>query len=651
MATSLHYDAIIGSEREPLFIGTSGGGVIERTNEVLYKISAVALVAAAFVLTFGVVKGHLLGEAVLWQDEVMIFLVAGAVFLSAAHVQKERGHIGIEVLSGVLPPGANKIRNVITDTLVCIFCLFFAWKSGLLLSEAINEGQTSHSAWGPPMWVPYSILTFGMGMLALQVAMQLGRQSMAALLLAVVVAAGLLAWQRPPTALITGVSQPAVGIAYCVATLAVMLSGMPIAFALGVVALMFMLLFMPPASVDTIAQNFYEELANVIILAIPLFILKGATIGRSSAGKDLYSALHAWLHRVPGGLGVANTVACGLFAAMAGSSPATCSAIGSAGIPEMRQRGYSSGFAAGIIAAGGTLGILLPPSVTMLLYAVAAEVSLGKLFLAGLGPGLLLITMFAIYAVFRFKKEKRMAEEHATKTGERSAILIEETHTFSEKLRMLAWVTPFVTILAGVMVVLYAGWATPSETAGVGAVLALAVIGVMYGIWRPKKLMPILNGTLRESTMLLMIIGMSLLYAYVMSYLHISQSMAAWIISLGLSKWVLLAAILSFVIVLGFFLPPVSIILMTAPIILPPLRAAGFDLIWFGIVMTIVMEMGLIHPPVGLNIFVIKNIAPDIPLKNIIFGTLPFLGLMFAAVFLICLIPEIALWLPQVVMD
>ena len=159
-----------------------------------------------------------------------------------------------------------------------------------------------------------------------------------------------------------------------------MFSGIPIAFALGVVATAFMILFMPRASVDTISQNVYEELANTIILAIPLFILKGAAIGRSDAGRDLYTALHAWLHRIPGGLGIANTVACGLFAAMAGSSPATCSAIGSAGIPEMRKRGYSPGFAAGIIAAGGTLGILLPPSVTMLLYAVAAEVSLGSCF-------------------------------------------------------------------------------------------------------------------------------------------------------------------------------------------------------------------------------------------------------------------------------
>jgi len=645
------HDAILAADTNSGPAQAGLVGLFQRVVDSLFRLSAIALLAAAGVLTFGVVTGHLLKHAFTWQDEVTIYLVAGAIFLSAATVQHQRGHVAIEAIAGLLSPRANALRLRAVDAVVLGFCLVFAWKSGGLLHEAWAEGQISSSAWGPPLWIPYLLLTAGMTMLALQVAMQVGRQSLVTLVIVVAVVGAYLLWKRSPFPLVTGLPQPVVGIAYCAVTLLVMFSGMPIAFALGVVALLFMLAFMPAASVDTIAQNFYEELANVIILAIPLFILKGAAIGRSGAGKDLYSALHAWLLKVPGGLGVANTVACGLFAAMAGSSPATCSAIGSAGIPEMRRRGYSGGFAAGIIAAGGTLGILLPPSVTMLLYAVAAEVSLGKLFLAGLGPGLLLITLFALYSVFRFRKEKQMAVVAARDTGVHSAILAREYYTLSQKLKMVGWVAPFVTILAGVMVVLYAGWATPSETAGVGAVLALIVIGIMYGIWQPRRLMPILSGTLRESTMLLMIIGMSLLYSYVMSYLHISQAAATWIIGLSLSKWVLLAAILSFVIVLGFFLPPVSIILMTAPIVLPPLRAAGFDLIWFGVMMTIVMEMGLIHPPVGLNIFIIKNIAPDIPLAEIVWGTMPFLALMFLAVFLCCFFPEIVTWLPAAVMD
>ena len=445
-------------------------------------------------------------------------------------------------------------------------------------------------------------------------------------------------------------SMLAIGSLFAIVTLALMLSGAPIAFALGAVAVIFMALFMPASSLDTITQNVYEEMASITLLSIPLFILKGAAIGRTRAGQDLYAAMHAWLHRVPGGLGIANVFACALFAAMAGSSPATCSAIGSAGIPEMRKRGYSPGFAAGIIAAGGTLGILLPPSITMILYAVASEQSLGRLFLAGIGPGALLVALFAGYAVLRYRTEHRHATAAFAGAGTESALLSDERYSMRQKVEMLPRVVPFVVLLIGVMVALYGGFATPSETAGLGALLALVLIAVVYGVWRVKDLTPILAATIKESTMLMFIIGMSLLFAYVMSYLHISQSLAQWIVALSLSKWLLLAAILALVVVLGFFLPPVSIILMTAPIILPPLKAAGFDLIWFGILMTIVMEAGLIHPPVGLNLFVIKNIAPDISLGQIIRGVIPFVGLMFLAVVLICVMPGIATGLPDAVM-
>jgi len=437
-----------------------------------------------------------------------------------------------------------------------------------------------------------------------------------------------------------------IGLMYLGATFAALFSGIPIAFALGLVATLFMMVFMPGASVDTIAQNVYEELASVTLLTIPLFILKGAAIGKSRAGKDLYDALHTWLGRVPGGLGVAVVLACGLFAAMAGSSPATCSAIGSSGIPEMRRRGYSPGFAAGLVAAGGTLGILLPPSIVMILYAVAAEQSLGRLFLAGLGPGLLLVTLFAAYAVLQWRREYRAATIRAGAGAVPSAILANEHFTLRERLRALPRVLPFLVLLGGVMLALYGGIATPSETAGLGAVMALVLIAVVYRAYKLSDLKPIFAGTLGESGMLLMIIGMSLLYSYVMSYLHISQSAAGWIVGLHLSRWLLLAAILVMVVMLGFFLPPVSIILMTAPIILPPLRAAGFDLVWFGVVMCIVMEMGLIHPPVGLNIFVINRIAPDIGLGPIIRGTIPFVLLMALAVVILSLLPGIAMWLP-----
>jgi tripartite ATP-independent transporter DctM subunit len=441
-----------------------------------------------------------------------------------------------------------------------------------------------------------------------------------------------------------------VGLAYGTSTLLTMFLGVPVAFALGAVAVTFMLFFMPDAALDTVTQNVYEEMGSITLLSIPLFILKGSAIGKSRAGRDLYGAIHAWLHRVPGGLGIANVLACALFAAMAGSSPATCSAVGSAGIPEMRKRGYSPAFAAGIIAAGGTLGILLPPSITMILYSVAAEVSLGRLFLAGIGPGALLVVIFSAYAVFRYRREYRLALRRFEQGGAKSANLDDEHFTLRDKLATLPRALPFVLLLIGVMLALYGGYATASETAGLGAMVALILVMVVYRMRRPRDLGPILVSTLKESTMLMFIIGMSILYSYVMSYLHISQSAAESLVALQLSRWVLLAAILAMVVVLGFFLPPVSIILMTAPIILPPLKNAGFDLVWFGVVMTIVMEMGLIHPPVGLNVFVIKSIAPDIALSQIMYGVLPFLILMVGAVVLISVFPRIATALPDAIM-
>ena len=434
-----------------------------------------------------------------------------------------------------------------------------------------------------------------------------------------------------------------VGILFGIATFVALFSGMPIAFALGGVALLFMLIHMPPETVALVAETIYSELDNFVLLTIPLFVLMGAAIGKSRAGGDLYASLNRWMGRIPGGLGVANVLACSVFAAMCGSSPATCSAIGSSGIPEMRKRGYSPGLAAGIIGAGGTLGILIPPSLTLILYGVVTEQSIGKLFMAGVGPGLLLTALFIVWVVIQFRREQARARLQ----GDNREILFEQRFTWREKLETLPRLAPFIAIIVIIMVALYGGWATPSEVAGIGAFASLLMVMVIYGCWRWTDMKAILGGTVRESTMVMMIIAMSFLYTYVMSYLHITQEVAGWLVTLPLGKWGFFVACNILLVVLGFFLPPVAIILMVTPIILPALKAHGIDLIWFGVIMTILMEMGLIHPPVGLNLFVINSIAPDIKLREIIWGTLPFIGLMVMAIVLLALFPDVALWLPN----
>ncbi|HEX9206339.1 MAG TPA: TRAP transporter large permease subunit, partial [Candidatus Deferrimicrobiaceae bacterium] len=222
-----------------------------------------------------------------------------------------------------------------------------------------------------------------------------------------------------------------------------------------------------------------------------------------------------------------------------------------------------------------------------------------------------------------------------------------ERYTWRERLATVPRLLPFLLLILLVMAALYGGWATPSEVAGIGAFGALVLVVVVYGCWRWKDLKVILSGTARESSMIMLIIGMSFLYTYVMSYLHITQSVAAWLVSLQMGKWEFLFWINMLLLALGCLLPPVAIILMVTPVILPALKALNIDLVWFGAVLTINMEIGLLTPPMGLNLFVMNGIAPDIPLRDIMRGVLPFLLLMALGLLLLCVFPEIVMWLPD----
>jgi C4-dicarboxylate transporter, DctM subunit len=440
------------------------------------------------------------------------------------------------------------------------------------------------------------------------------------------------------------VSPHELGVLFVVAALVLLLSGMPVAFALGSVSLVFMLGFMPPSNIQGLAETLYEGMDNFTLLAIPLFILMGDSIGKTRAAADLYESVYRWLYRLPGGLGVANVVGCAIFAAMCGSSTATAAAIGAMGIPEMRKRGYAPGLAGGLIAAGGTLGILIPPSVTFILYGIVVEQSIGRLFIAGVVPGVLLAALFAFWVMFKHHRDVRRG------LVRRDAAVVAaqgERFTWRERFASLPRMLPFLVIILLVMVTLYGGFATPSEVAGVGAFATLIMVALVYRCYRWSEVRHILLGTAKESCMIMMIIAMAFVFTYVASYLHITQSATEWLVGLDMSRWEFLFWIDILVVVLGFFLPPVAIILMVTPVIMPGLLAHGFDPIWFGVNMTIIMEMGLIHPPVGLNLFVIQGIAPDIELKELLWGVLPFIVIIIAFVAAISAFPQIALWLPN----
>ncbi|MEY3037414.1 MAG: TRAP transporter large permease [Betaproteobacteria bacterium] len=429
-----------------------------------------------------------------------------------------------------------------------------------------------------------------------------------------------------------------IGVAFFVVALILLSTGMPIAFALGSTALVFMLLNDGWNALNFLPETVFAGLDDFTLASIPMFILMGAAVASSRAGSDLYEALARWLYRVPGSLVISNIGACALFAALTGSSPATCAAIGKMGIPEMRRRGYDADLATGAIAAGGTLGILIPPSVTMILYGIASETSIGGLFLAGILPGLMLTGLFIAWALFISWRRGN------------TQVFTGRAYTWAQRFELLPKLVPLMLVIVGVIYSLYGGIATPSEAAGVGAALCLIMVVAMYRIWHPSALWAILRDSLRESGMLLMIIGMSVLFGYAMSSSMVTQSVAQAIADMDVNRWVLLAAINLMLLVLGCFLPPAAIILMTTPIILPVITAAGFDPIWFGVVLTINMELGLITPPVGLNLFVINGITPDVKLTTILRGSIPFMLCMVVAIVLLCFFPDIATWLPRTLM-
>ena len=295
------------------------------------------------------------------------------------------------------------------------------------------------------------------------------------------------------------------GLVVGVSTVVMLFSGIPIAFGLCFISVIFLVIAEGFSILNVFAETFYAGLNSFVLLSIPMFILMGMAVANSPAGKDLYTGLDRWLWRLPGGLVVSNIGACSIFAALSGSSPATCAAIGTMGIPEMRKRGYSARLATGCIAAGGTLGVLIPPSIVLIVYGLATGTSIGRLFLCGVIPGLLLAGLFMLWAyIYSYFIDKKSAE----------ILRNRKPPTLREKLEVIPRVLPFLLIVVGVLYVLYGGVATPSEASGVGAFLVFVMIAVVYKIYQPKKIWDIVKVSMKESVMIMFIIAGSYIFAF-----------------------------------------------------------------------------------------------------------------------------------------
>lgn len=377
----------------------------------------------------------------------------------------------------------------------------------------------------------------------------------------------------------------------------------------------------------------YSAISNYNLIVVPMFILLGNISSAAGFSRGLYDAAFAWVGQFRGGLASASVLGCAVFAAVSGSSVATAVTLGKVALPEMKRLGYASGLSTGAIAAGGTLGFLIPPSTGFVLYAILTEQSIGRLFMAGILPGLLLTALFmaAIWIVCALDP----------KAGPRG-----EPVAFVDRLRALGQAAPLLLVIVLSIGGIYVGVFTPVEASGIGAALV-----IILALARRRLSFADLKGavlsTLSTSAMLYaIVIGANVLNPF-FAVTRIPETLGAGLGSLGLGAYGTLFVILLAYIVLGMFMDGLSMLVITIPIVFPVITALGFDPVWFGVVAVIVIEMGMITPPVGLNVFVVRAVAEDVPLTTIFRGVMPFLLAMIVGLLLVIAVPQIALFLPN----
>lgn len=410
-----------------------------------------------------------------------------------------------------------------------------------------------------------------------------------------------------------------------------LLIGLPVAFALGLLAVGGMYFFGDGTFLwNQIPITSYKSLDSFNLTALPLYVLMSQVLVVTGVGRDLYEMASRWFRQFPGGLALATVFSTTIFSAISGSSVATAITVGTVALPEMTKRGYSRRQVLGLLAGGGTLGILIPPSIPMILYGTITGESVGKLFIAGVVPGITLTILFMLYAAFVMRHNR------------------EEPATWQERwegTRKAIWGLSLPVIIIGGI---YTGIFTPTEAAAIGVVVAFFIGFVVYRNLNLEKINEIIMSTVRTNAMILFIVVGAMLLGHILTYLQIPQAITEFATSLDVSRWVIFILINIVLIILGMFLETVSIIVITVPILYPIITALGFDPIWFAIILVINMELALISPPVGLNLFVLKGLDPDRnTISEIVKGVVPYAIIMILFIVVLAFFPEIATFLVE----
>jgi tripartite ATP-independent transporter DctM subunit len=414
--------------------------------------------------------------------------------------------------------------------------------------------------------------------------------------------------------------------------------GMPVGFSMAVVGFLgFSLLATFPAGFSMLALATYKTGASYVLTVIPLFILMGQFANQSRMGVELYQAAYRWLGFLPGGLAMATIGACAGFAAVSGSSMATAATMGTVALPEMKRFKYHDALATGCIAAGGTLGILIPPSTVMIVYGILTEQPIGTLFVAGIIPGLLLSGLFMVAIYVMARNNPALGPPGPQFTFRDKMLALKDTWGI---------ISLFLLIIGG----LYLGWFTPTEAAGVGAFGAFIVTMVKKRLSRQSLSDSLMETTLTTGMIFTILIGANI-FGYFLTVSQMTDQLSVWVAGMGLNRYAVMMLICLVYIILGCLMDGLAIMVLTLPIVFPLIMELGFDPIWFGVIITVLMEMSLITPPVGMNVFIISGVARNVSMYTIFRGILPFFAAMLVCLALLIVFPQIATYLPATMAD
>ncbi len=616
-------------------------GLLGALTSKAFLISTIAVALMSIPIVLDVLARFALSKSVPGIIELEEFFMVVIVFLSLAHSQRTEGHIVIDLLTCKLPQKIGRLLETFNFLTCSIFFSLMGWRIVLTTLKKAGEYSVMLKI---PVWIFIALSALGIFLLVLTLFQQfikslsnnLKDKSYFGLFLALVCVAAVLTIPFWVKALPWHPSRLQFGIMGMCFMMVLLLAGMPIGFAMGLVGFLGIgvLGFSLTPALSSIGVAPYSTTASFIMAVVPLFILMGLLASEAGISQELFDTAYKWLGRFPGGLALAAIAGCSGFAAVCGDSMATAVTMGSVSLPEMRKKNYSPGLSCGALAAGGTLGILIPPSVGFIFYAIVTEESVGKLFIAGIIPGFILALSFiaAIWIIASVRPDLAPRGEAVS--------FREKMVSLKGVLGMLAL---FVLILGGIL----GGIFSPTEGGAVGVAGAF-IISVFRRKLTFKGFITACERTVHITAKLLMIlIGVGVL-GYFLAASRLPFDLAKIVTAAGLSKYVVLTGIIALYIVLGCLMNVIPMILLTLPAIFPTVQAIGFDPIWFGVLTVMIMEMGQITPPIGVNVFALSSVADGVPMGKIFIGIIPFFICMVLVLGLIILFPGIATWLVNV---